>query len=679
MSRFLIASLFTCALSSNAQPILSSNGYSGQGLTPSANVIGAGTAAVSFDSNIPGSINTKGYNTQVGLGLYEGLELVGKLATNDQKCNMFVKGACPTDMIRDFSTSLKWQLPFQFLKEKDSAVAIGITDLGGAANYFRSYYAVGTKSFGPLDLNLGIAKASGQQAILGGAFGSVLLNLNEWTKLKIEHLNQGNWISASVQKQIPSTDLIAYLTLNSRISGEPTTEKKWVGVGVTLPLDVGSVSNSNLSLSNETTNKNGRETINKKVKEIEIGELYQELEAKGFWSPAILIVGKRLQVEVENSGYSWNMLDAAGVSLGVLSGIVPTKENSISEFELTLKTRGVPLAKITGDLSCVRAWLEKGDPCAQMKIESALQRKQNSFNHDSVALPNINSWKFRPELVLSPTVVSSVGTEYGSFNMDMGLNVNSILPLWGGATIETNRVIPLGIGTSQFEQGGVFYGSRIKPNTSRTLLHQLFSIPYLNSQIRVSTGTAYTSWRGSQIESSTQSDDGRHRLGLVTGDFKNEVASVTGQKNYALITYRYSHGNSMERMTEITQGKYWAGDSGWTLGQKFWYGDTSLSVYMRRTKMAEKLPLVSFAGIQISLPITQRSNKGFENLTVRGTSQWTYSLESRILSKENLLTGGFGELPKLGESLITTFNRDRNSTHYFDMNLLRVRDAYLNL
>ncbi len=674
LSYVVITALISCALTSHAEPILSSNGYSGQGISPSANVIGTGTATVSFDSNIPGAKNTSGFNTQVGLGIYEGLELVGKLATNDQKCNMFVNGACPRDTIRDFSTSFKWQLPSQLLRENNSAVALGITDLGGAANYFRSIYAVGTKSIGPLDLSLGIAKASGEQAILGGTFGSLAVNLNEWSSLKLEHLTKGNWMSASVQKQLGSSGLMAYMTMNHRLSGEPSSEKKWIGVGVSFPLDASGVSRSKLAVNGLSTHK----SENKKVQNIEVSDLAGELEEKGFWGPVIAVAGKSMYVEVDNSAYTWNILDAVGVALGVISGVAHGNESTVTNFELTVNTRGIALAIVTGELLCVRKWLESGEPCAQMKIESAVQRKENGVKARA-GLQSFEKWRFRPELIISPTIISSVGTEYGSFNMDLGLNVNAVVPLWRGATIETNRVVPLGVGTSAFEQGGVFYGARLKPNTSRTLLHQVINVSDLNTQLRLSTGTSYVNWKGTQLESSSQSDDGRHRIGIVAGDFNNEAAGVITGKNYALMTYRYAHGRSMDRMTELTQGKYWAGDTGWTLGQKFWYGDTALSLYMRRTRMSDNLPLVSFAGIQVSLPIASRSNKGFKNTILRGTSQWSYNLESRILDKENLLTGGFGEVPRMGESLTTTFNRDRNSTHYFDMNLLRVRDAYLNL
>ena len=94
---------------------LSPNGYSGLGVVPSATAISAGSSIIAFDPTLPGAKNTLGYNTQIGLGLYDGFELVGRLATHDQKCNMFKAGACPKDMIRDFSASLKWSLPIDWL------------------------------------------------------------------------------------------------------------------------------------------------------------------------------------------------------------------------------------------------------------------------------------------------------------------------------------------------------------------------------------------------------------------------------------------------------------------------------------------------------------------------------------------------------------------------------------
>jgi hypothetical protein len=44
-----------------------------------------------------------------------------------------------------------------------------------------------------------------------------------------------------------------------------------------------------------------------------------------------------------------------------------------------------------------------------------------------------------------------------------------------------------------------------------------------------------------------------------------------------------------------------------------------------------------------------------------------------------LVLTGLSEVPKIGESLVQTFNRDRNSTRYFENNLGRLKDAFVNL
>ena len=85
----------------NAQ-VLSPNGYSGLGVVPSAHTIKNGTVTLAHDPTVPGVVIHSGYNTQVGFGLTDNLELVGRLATNDQKCNMYKSGACPENSYRDF-------------------------------------------------------------------------------------------------------------------------------------------------------------------------------------------------------------------------------------------------------------------------------------------------------------------------------------------------------------------------------------------------------------------------------------------------------------------------------------------------------------------------------------------------------------------------------------------------
>jgi hypothetical protein len=654
---------------------LSANGYSGMGVLPTATSVSSGISVISFDPTLPGAANTKGYNTQIGLGLYDGLELVGRLATNDQRCNMFQVGACPANTIRDFSASLKWALPIEWLHQNNANVALGVTDVGGAASYFKSYYAVASKNWGPIEISVGQAKAVSDYALLKGSFGSVAYKPAKWLDLNVQKVGSNSFAIATLKSDIPFTQASGYLTLNQRISDAPVTEKKWVGVGVSMPLD-GTANRQNF----HADYKQSEVLTQKSVANLQPKDLHAVLKMNGFYNPSIHHGQNLLQVEVENTAYAWNTVDAVGVALGALAA---THGNvSGQTFELTVTLRGISQAVVTGDAPCLKRWLESGEVCATLVIRSGLQRvgvsgRQAEAKTDD--LFGLANWAFRPELVLSPTLVSSIGTEYGSFDMDGGVNINAVLPLWRGATLETNRVRPLGISTRGFEQGGVFYASRLKPATSRTLFHQLVNIPSINTQIRLSTGTAYTAWEGHQVETSTQSDNGRHRFGMASGSFKNESSAATNHKTYELATYRYAHDDRMSTVTEMTTGKFWGGDKGWSIGQKFWHGDTALNVYLRRTRMTESSPLVSFAGLQFSIPFTPRVNKGMEHIGLRGTNQWTYTLESRVFDRENLLTGGYGEIPRIGDGLIQIFNRDRNSTRYLESNLIRVKSAYNEL
>ena len=667
---------------------LSPNGYSGLGLVPSATALPTGTGLLTFDPTLPGAKNTSGYNTQIGFGLYDNIELVGRLATNDLKCNMFRAGACPPNNIRDFSASMKWSLPINWLKEQNAAVALGMTDVGGAANYFKSYYVVGSKSWGALDVSLGQAKAMADYALLKGSFGALSWRATDWSKLSVQRIGPNTWANASLQAPVFNTGMNAWLTFNHKINDAQVTDKNWIGWGVSVPLD--RVANASATSSAAASTPVARsawaaapEQNNRKVASIHPNELAQAFRQRGFYNPKI---GKRpsgaLVFELENTSYLWNMLDGAGVALGLIAGAYGTEANAgqPQDFELILTSRGIRQVLIKGEASCVEKWLTTGTVCSSLSAHSMLQQAfKVQTNTDDVAWSEGKAWAFRPELVISPTLTSTIGTEYGAFDMDVGANLNTVLPLWSGAVLESNRIKPLGIGTRGFEQGGVFYASRLKPATNRTLFHQLINLPAFNTQARISAGTAYTVWDGRQIETSTQSETGRHKLGLTSGSFKTDTLQFNNEKTYHLVNYRYAHDDNMSTVSEITQGKFWGGDTGWNIGQRFWHGDTVLNVYLRRSRMSAASPLVSFAGVQFSIPFTPRENKSLASFGVRGVSQWTYTLETRVFDKENIITGGFGEVPKMGDSLLQTFNRDRNSTRYLESNLSRLKNAFANL
>jgi hypothetical protein len=582
---------------------------------------------------------------------------------------------------------MKWSLPIDWLKQNNAAVAVGATDFGGAATYFRSYYVVGTKSFDQFDVTLGQAKRGGVgNSMMDGTLASGTWRPADWANVSVQKVGQHTTAHALLQTPISADGASVWFTFNRRISDAPVMDKNWIGWGVSMPLD--RVEKQTVSMPLQ---KAEPQTGNKALANLKPSDLTEALKARGFYNAKIgTKANGDLVLELENTAYSWNILDAAGVALGVVSSAY-SQEPKNQKFELLLTTRGIKQLQVKGEAKCVGRWLSNGEVCSSLTVQSLSQRASGMALFPESALQVVggldesvnwssgSTWSFRPEIIVSPTLVTTIGTEYGSFDGDMGANINAVIPLWSGAIIENNRVRPIGVGTKNFEQGGLFYASRIKPVTNRTLFHQLVNLPAINTQARFSTGTAYTVWEGRQIETSTQTDNGRHKLGFTDGTFKNDALTYNNERSYRLVNYRFANNDQQTSMTEITQGKFWAGDKGFSINQRFWHGDTTLNIYFRRTRMTESKPLVSFAGLQFSIPFTPRENKSLEYLGLRGVSQWTYALETKILEKDNIITGGYGEVPKVGDSLVMTFNRDRNSNRFYDTNLGRMKNAYVNL
>ena len=647
--------------------VISPNGYSGLGLVPSAQVLTTGAAVVNYDTALPGASNTAGYNTQIGFGIYDHLELTGRLATNDLRCNMFRSGNCPQGNIRDFAASLKWSVPIYWLEKNNAHLAFGVTDAGGAASYFKSYYAVASKSFDNIDLTAGRAKAMTDNAVLDGNFGAVTWNINNWSQLSIQRIGANSWAHAGVSAPIADTGLTAWFNYNRRLSETPLTSTQWTGFGISIPLD-------RAEKLTPLARKLAGRSVSRLVARISPQELAGEFKKNGFYNPKIgkTAAGKVL-FELENTSYQWNILDAAGVALGLIAGAYPDTEQ---DFELVLTTRGIKQLLIRSTSHCVKRWLEADTWCEKLEVKSL---STQPYDTAEAAWEQSAGWSFRPEIILTPTLVSTIGTEYGVFDIDLGMNVNTVVPLWKGAYSDINHIHPLDYRTTNFEPGGPFYGSRLKSVTSRRMLHQLLSFPAINTQARLSTGMVYNVWDGTQIETSTQNSNGRHRLGLTSGSFKTDTLTVNNEKSYHLLNYRYAYDDAQQTTTGLTNGTFWGGDSGYLIGQRFWHGDTSLHVYLKRSRLTEAAPMISFAGIQLSIPLTRRKNTDLEHFSLRGGNQWTYTIESRVFEKENRITVGPGEIPKIGDPLLQTFNRDRNGTAYYENNLGRLKNAFVNL
>ena len=700
---------------------LSVQGYSSTGvMTPNAYTLPSGAVGLSYDQQMPGAPDPDGYNIQMGFGLLPSLEMVGRLATNDLNCNMFEAGKCPPGMIRDFSGSLKWQLPVPASWSGWPSLAVGATDLGGAATYFRSYYGVASQRFDDVEVSLGMASAKVPTAPLDGLFGSIYWQAASWLGLSAEVVGGEAWMSARLQapRAYTSWSIQPYFSVTQRISDSTLTEKNWMGIGATMAFDTGlpSLGAKASGASGASASRAGGGVLT--VSDMQANRLLGALQAAGFHKPLVQDEPNGLWVRVDNTSYAWNLLDAAGAALGPVASAYG---KVIKPFVLEVSRRGIVLARLEGTSNCAYQFLTEGllacstgTPVSFVSLGSktAVQSAVAGDASASGLFQGVSSWgsglfsaqAFRPELILSPGLITGIGTEAGALDHDIALNANLVLPLWQGAYLDVNRVVPSGIKSGDFQSGGAFYNSRFVAATDRKLFHQLARIPAGDTLARLSYGSIFarpkaqgegrfasgaiapvtlsaSDWQGWQFEAASQFFEGQLGLGLAHGDFTNEeaAANATGlskNREPSLISVRVAPGIWPSSHTEIQGGTFWGGDKGYLITQRFWHGDTSFGVFFRKSRISSAEPYTSFAGFQISVPLTPRVNRGLGPVQLQGTNQFQYSVETKVLEKDNRIVQGYGIIPRVGESLTVFANRDRTGADYLNRSIYRLRDGY---
>jgi hypothetical protein len=713
---------------------LSVQGYSSTGvMTPNAFTLPSGAIGISYDRQMPGAPDPDGYNIQMGFGLLNNLEMVGRLATNDLNCDMFEVGACPPAIIRDFSGSLKWQLPMPASWSGLPRLAIGATDLGGAATYFRSYYGVVSQRFDDVEVSLGMASAKVDTAPLNGVFGSVYWQAASWLGLSAEAVGGETWMSArlTAPRSYSSWSMQPYFSVTQRISDSTLTEKNWMGVGATMAFDLGlptlgprdaAAASSGAAYGGSSK---GRSLGVILVVAAPASQLVASLEAAGFYKPMVQDSANGLWVRVNNTSYAWNLLDAAGAALGPVAAAYGTVTKP---FVVEVSRRGIVLARLQGTSNCAYQFLTEGtlscsngsplrfvspagssvlteSGAAGASASSASGSSgQGAQGPSDFGAGFFSAQAFRPEVILSPGLITGIGTEAGALDHDIALNANLILPLWKGAYVDINRVVPLGMKSGDFQSGGAFYNSRFIAATDRKLVHQFLRLPMGDTLAKLSYGSLFarpkaqgegrfasgaiapitlpaSDWHGWQLEAASQFLDGQLRLSLQQGDFNNEEAAdgATGlvkNREPSLVSVRVAPAFWPSSHTEIQAGTFWGGDKGYLITQRFWHGDTSFGVFFRKSRIESSEPYTSFAGFQIAVPLTARVNRGQGPLQLQGTNQFQYSVETKVLEKDNRIVQGYGILPRVGESLSVFTNRDRTGVDYLNRSIYRLREGY---
>ncbi|NBO77284.1 MAG: hypothetical protein EBV28_09885 [Betaproteobacteria bacterium] len=673
----LIAAGVLSASGPQAQP-LTSQGPTGIGLVPTAQVQRPGAFTVDYSNAMPGAPDPKGHNFLLGMGLTEWLEVNMRLATNTVQCD-FYSEPCVGPQIRDLSGSFKLQVPVPAPRHWGLSAAVGAVDVGGAASFFTSHYAVLTRSWSDAELSVGMARGQTPTSPLEGPMAAFTVHPWKPLTLSVQQVHGLRTAHALLAVPLAGTGVSAYLGAHRVLSDSPRAPNhpgQWAQLGLSVPLGgrVGERSQPGVDFGDETRRVQplGLADVASALERQRLGRAVQRRLADG-----------SLAVAIENTHYPRDVLDALGVALGVLAGL-PAAEVPFVLVEVS--QRGLPLVQARAPVPCLKAWLENGEPCAELELAALAHRKP------LLARAAPRPWWHlagRPELVLSPLITSTIGTEVGAFDADFGINANLVAPLWKGASFDYAYNFQLEQPTKAFRTGGLFADSRLREGKVRHMFHQVVELPALNTYLRASVGTGYAVFEGRHFESLSTSPDGRHRLTLSGGQFlgpyelhpifKLPLLDVPRERQYRLARYRYAWDGRSRVTTEVTAGKFFNGDEGVSVLTRFHHGDASYAAYIRRSKMADRDQPVAFAGFQFSLALTPRRSVGPALFSLRGTTEFQYSIESKVGERDNLITRSYGEVPLFGEHLSRLLNRDRNGQAYLETTRWRLRDAFIHL
>ncbi|WP_257324073.1 YjbH domain-containing protein [Pseudoalteromonas rhizosphaerae] len=682
------------------------NGFTGIFHTPSAAVIDKGDIDIGYSNQleIRGKY-TDGHNFTFSAGLFEGLEVSGRVTSSSMHDNLF--RASSDGQIRDLSFNAKYQIPF--IPKDWFSVAVGAKDIGGAANNYEAFYAVASKQLWDFRFSAGVGVSETLTEQLDGAFAAVEYQPFNWLSVLAEHDAEAFNLGARIT--LPKEWLydIATVSFNSRFysNTELANDDTYWGVNISMPLSDEAQDNyQNLKpapqpitatllpkSSNQRTTatlaapKNLTEesvsrpvstepvkilTATKQTQEVsaaqnnnqQIHSLKSSLINDGFENIRVGISeSKQIIVEFENSVFNRNEIDALGLVLGRITESFATGNN---EFIVRLAKQDIPLLQVNGYLDNYRRFIDEN--ITPDLIVSTQFSDKNAVGVKWAGNTQSSRPYFVPRLSLTPSLASTYATEFGVYDHSLALQADLHMPLWYGAGINVTGQVNVA-NTENFEPGKVFQNSRQKSGIKRAIVYQTFALPFnIYNQTQFGLYQDYFDFIGLTNETVWQSPEGRHKLKAKLGYFEYKDYN-TDKRDYSIYSYRYLWAEK-DVSFHITAGQFWNKDNGYKLETKFWFGDANIAVSYSNTSI-EKV------GIGFSIPLTPRKDMSAGNWQVKGTNSWSHNVQTRIGDSHNALDFGSATTPISSINIDKNFlNQDRMSSSYVYAHLARLKEAF---
>ncbi|RXJ71506.1 hypothetical protein CS022_20645 [Veronia nyctiphanis] len=680
----LLPTSFSAEAENSLNTSFAQTGYTGVLRVPNASTLDFGEVSTAWHHEDNINFKTRygigAHNTILfGLGILPGVEF-----TVQNTYKRFDGDTGYGDASSDLSFSIKASTENWF-PSSPLSVAVGMQDAGGIANYHDNTYGVASLTYSNIKISAGYGKSNKRNQMginfLSGPFGGIEWQATDWLQLAGDY--DGTGYNAGLKLFTPKGLLPFQAEASAKLqaySNSATTNRdnRYVGIELRVPFRLSDSqqkysrhhqiqtprteleSYPTISSENIAAPKGMERIINTDVGELKTNIIKTTLSQYGFQFVREHHGDTVYSVAFENSTFNHNELDAIGVALGLIS------KYESGKFQVFLLNNKLPMLEVTGDGKTVREFLAGERASSELNYDTFnTLRKYRAVNWAKNE-KELSFSAITPKINLSPSLLSTAGTEFGVFDYSLALATNLVVDIWPGGSLDIRHMTP--VATSQDVRD--YWWHPITPHErgiDRALFHQAFDLPYgIFSQFSV--GKTYKDYHGVLNETQWQSPSGRHKFTLTTGSFSQEK---TGKEATPLLrSYRF-YAPELDWAIEVQNGEYWVGDAGYSIKSHHWFGDLRVTLEAHRSGE-------DYAGMNLSFPLTPRKEMKPKIVQITGIDQWQWGYHTKISGTDNRITQNAIWEPTLQHDIDRRyFNRDRLSPLYLKSHEGRMREAFM--
>lgn len=654
---------------------ISAKGATGGLVIPSAHVLERGSVAFTAGGYQEPELGdfTRRRNFSLGVGFFDNLEVFGRFAEYQNP----LPGQRVANGPRDISANIKYRLPTFF--RSAPAIALGATDIGGGAPYFRSVYAVASDRWGPLGWTVGFAKGRPASSLPGsgqfdGLFGGLELFAGD-TGLSALAEYDGRQKHVGLRYQSPAIAPLANArivgTLQRSLSGTDALGREAnrttaalslvVPFGENVPRTADFRPQRPLPALDASAPQGTAATPADRLE-----ALHRGLVAAGLERVRVGTLARDLVIEFENHRFDQDEADAIGIVLGLGVEFAPPGAQRV--YAVVHKA-GLRLYECSTAISEYRSFLRSAD--AHYPSSSLAVDIRPTYDVSQVQWIRAEpSPRTRVRVELAPDLIYTVATDVGAFDYSLAANLQAIVPLWTGAELYTSYIQRVA-DSENFDTDGIFVSSRHRNGLRTAAVHQSF---WLGRHVlgNIGVGRYHYDRPGVQAESTVFIPGSDDVLRLKAGAYERLPGTSRSDAIQFSASYRWVYSGT----TWVEGGwqKYSDGSYGPSIGLTRWFGDVSANVFFRRGGNKQ------FAGLELSFPLTPRRGMEPGAVTFAGTPRYAQAVRTRIAGGSTAVNaveaGAVRDFRLDYNQEMRQLNSGRMSQRYFIARLQRMREAF---